>query len=151
MEARSYGVDMSREEVAAFLDRQGDGVLAFGGDLSYAIPISFGYDVAENRVIFQFVFSPGSRKRSYIEAGEDVTLVVYDWAAPDDWRSVLVTGSLAPIEPESPAAVAASEVFAPRATAISLAGFEHPAEELDPQWYELAIQEMQGRQAPVVE
>ena len=144
----SYGVAMSDHEIATFFDECGDGVLAFGGDLSYAIPISFGYDVVENRVIFQFVFGPESKKRSYIETGGDVSLVTYDWADPDDWRSVIATGSLSPIEADSPAEVAASEVFAPRATAIPMAGFGLSADELDPQWYELAVEERHGRQAP---
>jgi len=141
-----FGVEMSDAEVGAFLDQRGDGVLAFGGEFGYALPMSFGYDPAANRCVFQFVFGPESEKRAHIEADRDVTLVSYEWDRPLDWRSVVVSGPLRPVEDVE--TVAASEVFAPRATAIPLSGFGRPVDELEPEWYELDIAEMSGRQAP---
>lgn len=150
MSAADVGVEMTDEEIAAFLTRQGHGVLSFAGDEPYSLPISFGYDVLENRCIFQLVFHDESTKRERIEASPRVTLVSYEWRDPDDWRSVIVVGELRWIDEESPEALDASEVFAEYASLAGLAVFDRPAPDLDPEWYELEIASMSGRHAPEV-
>ncbi|MFB6105387.1 MAG: pyridoxamine 5'-phosphate oxidase family protein [Halobacteriaceae archaeon] len=146
-----YGVEMSPAEMAAFLERHGHGVLSFGGDPPYALPMSFGYHVLNDRCVFQFLFNPESRKRDYVTTGDRVTLTAYEWTDPADWRSVVVEGRLSPIEGDSPAALDAASVFAPYETTVSLTVFERPVDELDPAWYELAVEEMHGRQSPTAE
>lgn len=143
-----YGVEMSETEVAEFLERQGHGVLSFGGDTPYGLPISFGYDVLENRCIFQLVLGDESKKRAYLDESDEVNLVAYDWQHVDDWQSVIIDGHVRPIPDDGSEAVDAARVFSELATAPSLTVFERPISELEPVWYELEIEAMTGRQAP---
>ncbi|MEA5386398.1 pyridoxamine 5'-phosphate oxidase family protein [Haloarculaceae archaeon H-GB11] len=107
------GVEMDAEELAAFLSSHGHGVLSFGGDVPYGIPVSFGYDPAERRCILQLVFHHDSKKRDYVEESDAASLCAYDWQGPDDWRSVVLSGSLEEIPDDTPEAVDAAGVFAP--------------------------------------
>ncbi|SDM91663.1 Pyridoxamine 5'-phosphate oxidase [Halogranum gelatinilyticum] len=144
------GVEMTEAEIGAFLERQGHGVLSFGGETPYGLPVSFGYDVFENRCILQLVFTKGSRKQSHLNDSNAVHLTVYEWDGIDDWTSVLVDGHLSPIE-SSPDVVDAAEIFAEFATMVGFSVFDQTADELEPQWYELTIDEMSGRTAPALE
>ncbi|MFD1597446.1 pyridoxamine 5'-phosphate oxidase family protein [Halobellus rarus] len=148
MTSGAYGIEMSDGDVAEFLTRQGHGVLSFGGDVPYGLPISFGYDVLHNRCVFQLVFHEGSEKRARLDDSSHVSLVSYEWNGPDDWRSVVITGTLAPIEDTDSAALDASEVFAEYASVAGLSVFDRPSAELDPEWYELQIDELNGRHSP---
>jgi nitroimidazol reductase NimA-like FMN-containing flavoprotein (pyridoxamine 5'-phosphate oxidase superfamily) len=146
-----YGIEVADDEIAAYLTRQGHGVLSFGGEVPYGLPISFGYDVLENRCVFQLLFDVESRKREYVERADRATLVVYEWVDPDDWRSVVVDGRLRRIGPGSPAAVDASEVFAEYASVVALTVFDRPVTDPDPEWYELRGDELTGYQSPTVD
>lgn len=148
MDEGAYGVEMSPAEIDAFLDSRGHGVLSIGGEIPYAIPISYGYDADGDRFVFQFLWHDESEKREHLDASDRATLTVYRFDHPDKWRSVVATGRLEPIEDDTPAAVAAAEVFAPHAATVSLAVFERPAEELEAGWCELRIEELSGRQSP---
>jgi len=148
MTSGAYGIEMSDTDVAEFLTRQGHGVLSFGGEVPYGLPISFGYDVLHNRCVFQLVFHEGSEKRARLDESSLVSLVSYEWNGPDDWRSVVITGTLAPIEDTDSAALDASEVFAEYASVAGLSVFDRPSTELDPEWYELQIDELNGRHSP---
>lgn len=143
-----YGVQMSDAEIAAFLSRRGHGVLSFGGEKPYGLPISFGYDPTTNRCVLQLVFGPDSRKQAYLEHSGAVSLAAYEWASVDDWRSVLVDGELVPIDPESDAAVEAADVFSEYGSVVGLSVFDEPAEELDAEWFELHVDELHGYQSP---
>jgi nitroimidazol reductase NimA-like FMN-containing flavoprotein (pyridoxamine 5'-phosphate oxidase superfamily) len=145
-----YGVEMTTKEIAEFLTRQGHGVLSFSGREPYSIPISFGYDVLENRCIFQLVSDTDSRKEGALEQSNAVSLVAYEWTDIDDWKSVIITGKLFSIVDESPEAVDAAEIFSEYASVTSLTAFEEPLSEMTAVWYELDIEEMEGRQAPTV-
>jgi nitroimidazol reductase NimA-like FMN-containing flavoprotein (pyridoxamine 5'-phosphate oxidase superfamily) len=151
MSPGDYGVEMTDSEIATFLTRRGHGVLSFGGDVPYGLPISFGYDVIENRCIFQLVFHEESEKQARLEESPAVSLVTYEWTDPSDWRSVVITGTLHAIDEDTPEAIEASEIFAEYASVTGLTVFEQEAPELDPEWYELEIEEMKGRHSPPVE
>jgi nitroimidazol reductase NimA-like FMN-containing flavoprotein (pyridoxamine 5'-phosphate oxidase superfamily) len=145
-----YGTDMEEDEIAAFLADEGHGVLSFSGDPAYGLPISFGYDVSNDRCVFQLLFAEGSRKRSYLEQSASVNLVAYDWAGPDDWRSVVVDGVLSRVEAGSADEADASAVFAECASVPGLSVFEGSVDELVPELYELRIEEMNGRRSPAL-
>ncbi|SNZ15224.1 Nitroimidazol reductase NimA, pyridoxamine 5'-phosphate oxidase superfamily [Natronoarchaeum philippinense] len=151
MTAPPYGVAMTDEEIAAFLERQGHGVLSFGGETPYGLPISFGYDVIDNRCIFQLVSGDTSKKQDYIDASPAVTLVSYDWGSIDNWHSVIIDGEMVEIPDDSPEAVDAADIFAESATAVGLSVFEGSFDDLEPSWYTLQIEEMSGRRAPDLE
>jgi nitroimidazol reductase NimA-like FMN-containing flavoprotein (pyridoxamine 5'-phosphate oxidase superfamily) len=147
----TYGVVMTDEEIGSFLARRGHGVLSFGGDVPYGLPISFGYDVLNNRCIFQLLFDEDSKKAAYLDSSSAVNLVTYEWDSADEWQSVVIDGELSAIPDDSPEAVDAAEVFAEFATVVGLSVFDRPVEDLKSGWYELDIQEMSGRKSPAME
>lgn len=146
MSIEDYGEGMERDRIDEFLESQGIGTLAFGNETGgYATPMSFGYDRDQERCIFQFAFGEGSTKATFVDDGNPVTLSVYEWRSIDDWRSVVLRGTLQRI-PGGGSAEAAG-IFAEHATIASLEVFEQPLEELDLEWYELRIEELRGRAA----
>lgn len=147
----SYGIEMTAKEIAEFLERQGHGVLSFGGAEPYGLPISFGYDPLDNRCIFQLVSAPDSKKQTYLDESNAVNLVAYEWVSIDDWRSVVLDGRLESIEPDTPSAVDAAEVFAKYGSVVGLSVFNRPVDELEPDWYELHVEEMSGYKSPLVD
>ncbi|SEA36710.1 hypothetical protein SAMN04488065_2854 [Haloplanus vescus] len=148
MSADSRRAEMTEEQMSQFLARQGHGVLSFGGDRPYSLPLSFGYDSADGRCIFQFVFDGQSTKRARSTDAAPVSLVAYDWHSPDDWRSVVAAGRLRPIDDDSPEAIAAADVFAEHASAIGLSVFSKSFDDLDTQWSALDIEELSGYCSP---
>jgi nitroimidazol reductase NimA-like FMN-containing flavoprotein (pyridoxamine 5'-phosphate oxidase superfamily) len=147
----NYGVEMSDEEVASFLARRGHGILSFGGEVPYGLPISFGYDVLNDRCVFQLLFGEDSKKATYLGESTAVNLAAYEWETVDKWRSAVVDGDLSAIPDDSPEAVDAAAVFAEFATVVGTSVFDRPLEELESDWYELSIRERSGRQSPRVE
>lgn len=93
--------EMSPEEMDAFLSGRETGVLSFArDDESYAIPISFGYDPAEQTFYLRLVSTPESQKRSFLASSPSVRLVVYDEIEPMSlYRSVIARGTLTEISP----------------------------------------------------
>jgi nitroimidazol reductase NimA-like FMN-containing flavoprotein (pyridoxamine 5'-phosphate oxidase superfamily) len=144
----SYGIEMTETEIAEFLTSQGHGVLSFGGETPYGIPLSFGYDVLENRCIFQLISGPDSRKQASLAETKAVNLVTYEWSDVDNWRSVVLDGELSPIEAETPEAIDAAEIFAEHGSVVGVEVFDRPLERMDAEWYELRIETMQGYKSP---
>jgi nitroimidazol reductase NimA-like FMN-containing flavoprotein (pyridoxamine 5'-phosphate oxidase superfamily) len=111
--------------------------------------VSFGYDVIEHRCVLQLLFAEESEKRVHLEESNRVNLVSYEWADPDDWRSVVLDGKLHPIEDE-PETLEAAEVFAEYASVAGLTVFNEPVTELDPEWFELRVDAWSGYRSPLV-
>jgi len=89
------GHEMDDQEISEFLAEQGVGVLSMAADGSpYGVPLSFGYD-GDDRLYFLFAgHSEAGRKVTYAERSEAASFLVYEMAADDAWRSVIVEGSL---------------------------------------------------------
>jgi len=146
MPLEEYGVAMDDDALTEFLESQGLGTLALGSERGgYAFPVSYGYDRSRDRCIFQFAFGADSTKASFIEADNPVSLSVYEWESITEWRSAVVRGTLHQI-PDSQTATAAG-IFAAHAKIASLDVFQQPLEELDLEWYELRVDDKQGRQS----
>lgn len=142
-----YGVEMEAPDVERFLARRGNGVLSFADeDIPYGIPVSFGYDEDGERFVLQLVFGSDSRKRAFVEDGEPVVLVSYEWNTPYDWRSVIARGTLYEL-PECEE-IEAAKTFVPEAKTASLAVFKEPVENLDAVWYEIRVDQLTGRESP---
>ncbi|WP_336036671.1 pyridoxamine 5'-phosphate oxidase family protein [Halobacterium yunchengense] len=88
-------VELSREDVDAFLGAGGTGVISFPGDPPHSLPVSYGYDAQEGWFYFRLAYQPDSQKPDY-DAGT-VSFVTYD-ETEDGWQSVVATGDLQPVE-----------------------------------------------------
>jgi hypothetical protein len=89
------GNRMDEAEADELLHAAGVGVLSLARDgEAYGVPVSFGYD-GDDRLYFVFVgHSDEGRKTEYAERADVVSFLAYDVVADDDWRSVIVEGSL---------------------------------------------------------
>jgi len=136
-------VRMSADEVAAFLESSGDGVLTLH-DGVHSFPVSFGYDRDTDRCVFQLLTAPESAKRG-LDAETPATLVAYAVDSPDDWSSVVVDGVLT----EIPAPDAEQQRrYAEQATPIGMSVFDADPVVLDAAWYELRPTDATGRRSP---
>lgn len=145
MSAEQYGAEMGHGEIADFLESAGLGTLAFGDERGgYAIPMSFGYDRDEDRCILQFGVDDESTKAHYVTESGRVSLSVHEWESVDEWKSVVIHGTLEHIPEEQ--TVDAAETFAANANIASLDVFQTPIEELGFEWYALNVEEKHGRQ-----
>jgi len=135
---------MSPAALDDFLETAGDGVLTLHADEPYSFPVSFGYDPATERCVLQLVSAPDSAKRAVLDDGTDATLVAYEWNAPDDWRSVVVSGALSRVPDDD----AAHDVYAEQATPVGMSVFGAGAQNLDAEWYELDASSRSGRRSP---
>jgi nitroimidazol reductase NimA-like FMN-containing flavoprotein (pyridoxamine 5'-phosphate oxidase superfamily) len=119
--------ELSRDEIDEVLIRNGVGVLSMvDGEQPYGIPMSFGYDGESLTFAMQFGTGYGGRKTQSVQSNNNVSLTVYekveraDPDAPDEWRSVIISGELTEVEEanrdEAFAALAANADFAPDLT-----------------------------------
>ncbi|SER74039.1 pyridoxamine 5'-phosphate oxidase family protein [Natrinema salaciae] len=91
--------EMTDAEIDDFLSRHETGVLSLArSDEPYAIPISYGYDEADQAFYMRMVSTPESEKRQFLESAPAARLVVYD-EADSTYQSVIATGDLETIEP----------------------------------------------------
>lgn len=141
------GEELSRDRTMDLLTSTGHGVLSLASEGSaYGLPISFGYDEAGDRFLFEFLSVGPSKKETFVETTDEATLTVYEFEDQRDWVSAVVTG---PIEP-----VAAADL--PEGTVEIVAeqsddGAEdlqyESAEGLERQWYELVPSNVSGRRS----
>jgi nitroimidazol reductase NimA-like FMN-containing flavoprotein (pyridoxamine 5'-phosphate oxidase superfamily) len=142
--SETIGDAMDDLEIRRFLKTRGLGVLglAAGGD-SYTIPIAFAYDEDSQRCIFRFIATNDSQKMEYVSKTDVASLTAYDWAGPDDWRSVVLRGPLSELADEELAQAAA--VFSDLGAESALDVFNQPVSAYETGWYELQIEERTGR------
>ena len=141
------GASMTDDEAAAFLADHGQGVLALArGDEAYGVPVSYGYDEPEDRVVFQFLYERESKKREFVQSGGVVTLTVTDWSAPGDWRSVIVTGELQRV-PDAEVSDRLAAVFFGQSDNAAPAARQSGRTSLAREWYQLPAADVTGRTA----
>jgi len=137
--------EMTDAEIDAFLDAAGYGVLAFGSEGPYAVPMSYGYD-AERRELYLHMSSfEGSQKQTRLEESKAVSLVVTRYERPDRWRSVVVDGHLKRLSTEEVRDRDVHAVFADSKLA-SVDVFSPDPSEISFEWYALTPTDMTGRQ-----
>ena len=134
-----YGMEMGATEIEEFLNEQATGVLSLSqDDRAYGVPMSFAYDGEHDRVIMDMAFGPESKKAGFIESTEEICLTVYDWEGPNEWRSVIVTGTLEAVsEDELDDEIVSWFYTVAKDIDISSANIEM-------HWYELSIEEVSG-------
>lgn len=62
----------------------------------YAIPVSFAFTDDGPAVYLRRGYGPDSQKRTFVEAGDEASFVVYD-ATDAGWQSVVAEGHLEPV------------------------------------------------------
>lgn len=130
---------MADHDITTLLHEQPNGVLSLArNDDAYGVPMSYYYDENEARIIMDFGYGEESRKRQFATETNEACLTVYDWNDPNDWRSVVVRGTLSPIEATDFDAELQTW-YKEMATDISVAG---PPTDLE--WHELSIEELTG-------
>ncbi len=129
-------------EIAEFLGSRWTGVLALAReDLGYGIPVSYAYDEAGGDVFFRFGYGSESQKRTFVEASERASFVVYD-ETDDGWKSVVARG---PLEPLAEDTAASTVVEAVRNLDIPyVTVHDHPEDELDFEIVRLDVREIDG-------
>jgi nitroimidazol reductase NimA-like FMN-containing flavoprotein (pyridoxamine 5'-phosphate oxidase superfamily) len=138
-------VTMDDDAIESFLTAEGHGVLAFGGESPYAIPMSYGYDPDARAVYVHMSAFEGSEKAARLDGPTPVSLVVSRYEGPDRWRSVVVDGTLSEL---SEADVERRDVLE-RFKGGSLASvdvFNRPLSDISFEWYVLDPASISGRQ-----
>lgn len=133
-------VELSREDVDAFLGAGGTGVISFPGDPPHSVPVSYGYDAQTGRFYFRLAYEPDTAKPDH-DAGS-VTFVTYGETA-DGWRSVVASGELRPVEEAS----VPNDVLAglQRVDIPIVDIFEEPVRETTFEFFVLAPDRVSGR------
>lgn len=144
-ETTQIGREMTESQRETLLADAGHGVLSLAAHNSgYGIPISFGYDETDGRIVFEFLALGESKKEEFVRATEEATLTVYRYRNPDDWESVIVTGTVHPLD---------AETLPDRTVATFASGSADGAEavrwqgagKLERNWYELEPASITGR------
>ena len=141
MSARTAAT-MDGIEIAEFLQARGTGVLSLAReDDAYAFPVSYHYDEDEQAVYLRLGVGAGSQKRSFVDAVERASLVVYEETG-EGWKSVVAEGRLGELAPNQ---LESSLVEAVRGFRIPyFAVFRKPASEVDFALYRLKADSLTG-------
>ncbi|WP_255194281.1 pyridoxamine 5'-phosphate oxidase family protein [Natronobeatus ordinarius] len=140
----ALGYAMSDAEIASLLNSKGHGVLSMGNaDRGYGIPMSYGYDETEHRLVVEFVSLGDGKKRRFLESSTEVTFTVYEWESLEAWESVVVTGTVRPLEDSDVSERFAALLFS---QAEGVAGDLRwiDSDEIDREWFEIVPEEITG-------
>jgi nitroimidazol reductase NimA-like FMN-containing flavoprotein (pyridoxamine 5'-phosphate oxidase superfamily) len=140
-------VAMEAVEIDEFLASQRTGVLSLAkGDEGYGFPVSFAYDTAGHDVYLRLGYDRESEKRSYIDASDYASLVVYDYTDVG-WKSVVARGGLEEIAEST---LDATIVQAVRDLDIPFVSvFDDPdSDALEFRMTRLDVSELDGRKEP---
>lgn len=98
-EIRHSGAErMDATEIDRFLRERGVGVLVLPTqELPYVLPLSFGYDGESSLYFTYLLFGVESKKEDLSDSAERARFLVYSAESIYEWRSVLLTGTLAEV------------------------------------------------------
>lgn len=141
--------EMSASEIDDFLSETETGVLSLAMDNEpYSIPVSYGYEAAEQTFYLRLVSSPGSEKRKFLSSSPDCRLVVYDENSDSTkYRSVIAVGALEQIDPEEMSVEEIEQYGEARRPLFEIWGAGK--DELDIELYTLNPGELSGRRTIV--
>lgn len=139
------GAEMTDTEIATFLAANDVGVLSLSGESrGYGVPISFSYDEKRGRLLLGFVAPAGSTKLELATATETATLTVYTYEDVDAWQSVVVTGTIRPVESDDDT-LRVPNLFFSRESDDDEDGRVVDLDTFERTWYELGIETLSGR------
>ncbi|WP_049969956.1 pyridoxamine 5'-phosphate oxidase family protein [Haladaptatus cibarius] len=136
-------VQMDEEELEAFLQTGGTGVVSFAAGTDeppHSIPVSYGYDAATEHFYFRFAAGPDSEKSELV--GRPISFVTYD-DGNGGWRSVIASGELDDVEE---ADIDSEIVQGMRRVDIPLVDiFDRPSREVSFRFFHLVPDELTSR------
>lgn len=136
------GMEMDGSGIDELLTDTGVGILSMSADgVPYGVPLSFGYDGAENLYFVFLGSSTDLRKETYAEQSDVASFSTFELTPDGSWRSVIVAGTLDRITPDE--WDAAREAMLDNAYQSNLLA-EHELQE-NPNVWALRIQERSGR------
>jgi hypothetical protein len=92
----SSPVEMTAEEITAFVADHGTGVLALPAeDQPYAVPISYAFDEEAGEFLLRLGHLDDSERDRYLDERTPARLVVYDNPGP---RSIIADGTLVEVD-----------------------------------------------------
>jgi hypothetical protein len=95
------GREMTDEEVEDVLCSAGHGLLSLANQsTAYGIPMSYGYETDSATFVMEFLFQPGSRKRTFLFETTEASMCVYRWEDRSDWYSVIASGPMYRVDDE---------------------------------------------------
>jgi len=133
---------MDPDERDAFLGRGGTGVLSLSTDEGppHGVPVSYGYDSAEET--FYFRLAVGATHSKGRLPDRPASFVTFD-RADGGWHSVVAAGRLEGVERKG---IETATLEGLRRVEIPLVGiFDRPAREVDFEFYRLVPEELTGR------
>lgn len=138
---------LDTDEIRTILHDNGVGVLALdGGPGPYAIPVAFGYEQDNQRLVLQLSEDDSSRKSRSLTHNPNVCLTVYEETEPGaKWRSVLVEGKLVEI-PYAEAETAFATLAKRTAEVPTPMGWRSVTDAATVTPYELEIEDLSGQQ-----
>lgn len=133
---------MDATEIGEFLSDQDTGVLSLAAENdSYAVPVSFMYNMDEQAVYFRLGFAPGSQKQRFVDTTEHASFVVYG-KVDEGWKSVVASGRLERLAENN---IESSVVEAVKQLDIPyFKVFDRPAEDIDFTIVRLDIDSLSG-------
>ena len=144
-DADATTAEMTDDEIDSFLSDGGYGVLAFGGNEPYAVPMSYGYNSKRRELYLHMSSFDGSEKQARLAESKSVSLVVSQYERPDRWRSVVVDGALESLSELEIRQRDVLSVFADSKLA-SVDVFSPDPAEISFDWYVLEPTDITGRQ-----
>lgn len=93
-------VEMTDDERDEFLATGGVGVLSFAAGVDqppYSLPVSYGYDAADEEFYFRLAVDGEAGKAPHLDANRPTSFVTFDDTS-EPWRSVVATGVLDPVD-----------------------------------------------------
>lgn len=92
----SSPVEMTAEEITAFISDHGTGVLALpAGEQPYAVPISYAFDAETGEFLLRLGHLEDNERDRYLDGPTAARIVVYDQPGP---RSIIADGTLVEVD-----------------------------------------------------
>lgn len=136
-------VAMDDDERDEFLGNGGTGVISFptdGGEAPHSLPVSYGYDAAEETFYFRLAAGEDREKSDLLD--RPVSFVTYG-TVDDDWRSVVAKGRL---EETTDASIATETLEGLERVRIPLVDiFGQPPADVDFEFYRLVPESLTAR------
>ncbi|MFP9193607.1 pyridoxamine 5'-phosphate oxidase family protein [Natrialbaceae archaeon A-CW1-1] len=138
-------VQLTRDEIDAFLGRGGTGVISFGTAVDeppFSIPVSYGYFADEGHFYFRLSFPADHTGGKATVIDRPVSFVVYG-DLDDRWQSVVAQGTLEEVADAPYDSMAVQAMWDVQIPAVDI--FEDPREDVTFRDFRMVPETVNGR------